>query len=110
MNKKKKTRKHKEKSAIRRAKQYASILDRITDSHDDEKKDELKRTGYNEITVKSPIKTDSTRTEKYFKKDLRRVLILILFFLILIGVLLFVENKYGYLDTVADNLMNFITR
>ncbi len=108
MPKKRKTRKQKENAAARRAIQKPNILDTITDSHNDNLDSSQPKS---QIIIKKESPAPETPVkESYLKRDLYRIIFLIILFALIIGVMLYFEGKYNFLDTIADNLINFLSR
>lgn len=108
MPKKRKTRKQKENAAVRRAMQKPTILDTITDSHNDNL--DSSRPKSQIIVKKASPAPETPEIESYLKRDLYRISFLIILFAIIIGAMLYFEGKYNFLDTIADNLINFLSR
>jgi len=102
---KKKTRKQKEKTEMRRAKQLAMISSRnqgeLTDKPISETKD---ATVSPTLSPQTPLKSNIRSTNS----DLKTVIIMVIIFVLLLTALVITENQYNYLSPLSKTLMDFL--
>ena len=108
MPKKRKTRRQKEKAKDRRNSQYKSIFDKISDSHNDD----IDRVSNKEQIIVGNVSPTPgvVKDNIYVKKDLIKILLLVILFVIIIATMYVLDQKYDFLQLWANNLINILTK
>ena len=82
-------------------------MDKMSDSHNDNIDDPSPK---EQIIVDKSIPTPGiVYDDKYIKKDLIKIFILVIFFTIAIIILYYLDKQSSFINNISNNLINFLT-